>query len=186
MKVIAVQSSPNLDGLTATAAQAALQGAAEAGADTELVNLCRHNIERCRQCETGWGRCLREGLCIIEDGMQGLRERLATADALIWSNPVYFGEFSERLKAFLDRVRRCEVHSGEPRPLAGKVVLCIAAAGGSGGGTVSCMDQFQRYASHLQWRVFDNLPLMQRSKGYMLAALPEAGRCLVGFAREEP
>ncbi len=184
MRVIAVQSSPNVDGLTATAAQAALDGAAQAGAEGELVHLCQYNIERCRQCENGWGRCLREGLCVIQDTMQPLRERLAEADAFIWSNPVYFGEFSERLKSFLDRVRRCEVHSPEPRPLAGKAVLCIAAAGGSGGGTVSCMEQFQRYASHLRWRVFDNLPLMQRSRSYVLAALPEAGKCLVEFARQ--
>ncbi|MFQ6133712.1 MAG: flavodoxin family protein, partial [Armatimonadota bacterium] len=184
MLVIGLQSSPNEDGLTATAAQAALEGARKAGAETELIHLRQKDIQACRACDDGWGRCAREGLCIIEDDMQALRERLYEADALVLSTPVYFGEVSEVTKSFLDRVRRCERRMEQPSPLEGMAILCIAAAGGSGGGTVSCMDMLQRYCSHLHLRMFDNLPLMRRSREYVLAALPEAGKALVGFAEE--
>ena len=89
MRVLAIQASPNNEGLTATCARHALQGAQQAGADSELVNLCDLEIERCRQCEAGWGICRREGNCIIEDDFQALREKLWAADALILSVPVY-------------------------------------------------------------------------------------------------
>ena len=179
MLVIGLQTSPNEDGLTAKAAKAALEGAKGAGAETELIHLRKQDIQACRACEKGWGRCAREGLCIIEDDMQALRERLYQADAIVLSTPVYFGEVSEVTKCFLDRVRRCERRMEGPSPLEGKPILCIAAAGGSGGGTLSCLQILDRYCSHLHLRVFDNVPLMRRSREYMLAALPAAGKALV-------
>lgn len=178
MKAIAIQASPNVDGLTATIAQTALDGAAAAGAGTELIHLCKLRIEACRQCEDGWGRCRREGLCIIEDDMQSLRQRIGEADALIIANPVYFGDLSEVAKSFLDRLRRCERHT-QDSSLAGTTVLTIAAAGGGGGGGPTCLANFERYYSVLGWPVFDGMSVTRRSREYMLVAARAAGEKLV-------
>ena len=183
MKVIAIQTSPNVDGLTATIAQHAVDGAAAAGAETELIHLKKLSIEACRQCENGWGRCRREGLCIIEDDFQTLREVLHGADALVISTPVYFGDVSEVAKSFLDRLRRCELH--QPGPLQGKFVLAIAAAGGSGGGTVSCQEALAGYCVHLRMRIFDLIPVTRLTREYKLQAARLAGEALVRAATTE-
>jgi multimeric flavodoxin WrbA len=179
MKVIAMQTSPNEDGLTATMAQMALDGAAAAGAETELIHLCQVNLEACRQCENGWGLCRREGRCIIEDDFQKVRECLGGAGALVVSTPVYFGDMSERAKVFFDRLRRCERHS-EKSALKGTPVLSIAAAGGGGGGGPTTLVSLERYYGVLGWPVFDSLIATRRSREYMLVAARAAGEKLVG------
>lgn len=184
MKVIGIQTSPNKDGLTATIAQMALDGAASAGAQTELVHLKAANIEACRQCENGWGRCRREGLCIIEDDFEGLRQRMATADAFVISTPVYFGDVSEVTKAFLDRLRRCERNIESPS-LKGTPVLSIAAAGGGGGGGLTCLVSLERYYSVLKWPVFDSMIVTRRSREYMLVAARAAGEKFVAHVEQQ-
>ena len=73
-------------------------------------------IERCRQCDDdGWGLCRREGRCIIEDDFAGLVDKIARADAVVFSTPVYFSDLSESMKAFLDRLRRTCIQETGPR-----------------------------------------------------------------------
>jgi len=185
MHILAIQASPNTDGLTATCAQQALAGAQQAGAEGPLVHLCQLALERCRQCEHGWGICRSEGNCVITDDFQSLREKLWAADALIFSTPVYYGDLSESAKTFLDRLRRCEATQGEGNHLRGKPVLGIAAAGGGGGGTVSCAATMERTFSHLGMPIFDILPVRRWTKGYILPALLAAGSTLVDWTREQ-
>jgi multimeric flavodoxin WrbA len=184
MQVIAIQGSPNVDGLTSTGAQCALDGAKAAGAEVELIHLRKADIRICLACDTGWGTCRDEGECVIEDDFEPTRQRLYAADAIVLSTPVYFGETSEIVKAFLDRLRRCERGAKERSPLPGKPVLGIAAAGGSGRGTVSCAQMLERCFSHIGLRTLDILPLTRFNRDYMLAALEEAGRRLAAAAEE--
>ncbi len=178
MKILAIQTSPNHEGLTATCARQVLHGARQAGAEVELVHLCDLDIQRCRQCEDGWGACRSEGCCVIEDDFPAVREKLWAADALVLSTPVYYGDLSESCKAFLDRLRRCEAPRAEANKLRGKPVLGIAAAGGGGGGTVTCMFTLERTFSHIGMEVFDLLPVKRRTKEYVLPALEGAGEAL--------
>ncbi|MGD8237674.1 MAG: flavodoxin family protein [Armatimonadota bacterium] len=184
MRVIAVQGSPNVDGLTSTGAQRALDGAAAAGAHVELIHLRNADIRLCLACDEGWGKCREEGVCVIEDDLEPTRQKLYAADALVVSTPVYFGETSEIVKAFLDRLRRCERGAKERSPLPGTPVLGIAAAGGSGRGTVSCAQMLERCFSHTGMRLLDILPLTRWNRDYMLPALEGAGRRLVALAEE--
>jgi hypothetical protein len=73
-KVIALQSSPNKDGLTYQLAMAALGGAQEAGAETELVNLTDLDLCVCKPCGRGWGRCREEGRCGQDDDFNEARQ----------------------------------------------------------------------------------------------------------------
>lgn len=179
MRVVGLNASPNEDGLTATMLASALEGAAEAGAQTEIVHMKRLELLACRQCENGWGLCRREGRCVIEDDFQALREKLHGADALVISTPVYFGEVSEVAKNFLDRLRRCERAGPQQSPLEGKPAVGIAAAGGSGGGIVSCQQVLERYFGHLQWRLFDLIPVTRLTRSYKTETARAAGKALV-------
>ena len=53
MRIIGLNASPNQDGLTASMALAALEGAAEAGAETELVHMKTLDLRACLQCDNG-------------------------------------------------------------------------------------------------------------------------------------
>jgi len=180
MKIIAIQSSPNVDGLTSKLAEAVLEGAKSKGAEIELVHLNQINIGSCEAHNLdgrGWGSCRTEGTCMINDDFQKLRNTVNEADALILSTPVYFGDISESAKNFLDRWRRCE-RSNPASPLIGKPAIGITAAGGSGGGAVNALHNLETYLRRLQFTIFDLVPVTQKSKKHKLDMLRVAGQRL--------
>jgi len=179
MKVIAIQSSPNVDGLTCKLAEAVLEGAESVGAETELVHLNKLKIGSCMAHDRGWGTCRSGGRCMIEDDFQNLREKINGADALVFSTPVYFGDLSESAKRLFDRWRRCETYNREASPLRGKPVIGIAAAGGSGGGAVNALHNLETYLRWLQFTVFDLVPVTRISKEHKLDMLKAAGRKMI-------
>ena len=185
MRILVVQASPNEDGLTASMAKEALAGAQAAGAEAELVHLRKLNLEACRACEDGWGKCRSESLCIIEDDLELVRGKMAAADGIVLSTPVYFGDVAEVVKNLLDRVRRCErAGPAEPR-VEGKWMLGIAAAGGGGGGGPTCLVAMERYYAPLGLPVFDQMIVTRRSRDYMLPAARGAGERLVRYIEEQ-
>lgn len=179
MKVIAVQASPNLEGLTSSLAQAALDGAKTAGAEVELVHLNRLDIGSCHVCGDGWGRCREEGLCVQNDQFQMLRDQINEADALVFATPVYFHDISETAQNFLDRWRRCEWPHEDKTVLKNKPVIGIASAGGSGGGAVRGLAELEQYLLWLRMPVFDLVPVTRFNKEWRLHGLKAAGIALV-------
>jgi multimeric flavodoxin WrbA len=175
MKVLAIQSSPNRDGLTAATAENFLEGAASAGYATELIHLNDHVIKKCKACDGGWGQCRREGTCVLEDEFQSIREKIDGADALVFATPVYWWDISESGKTFLDRLRRCETHHGFER-YRDKKSVGIAAAGGSGNGAARALYLLEEYLKRLGFKAFDLVTITQTSKGHKLPMLKEAGR----------
>jgi len=178
MRVLAIQSSPNEDGLTCQLAQSALKGAQDAGADTELVHLNKLDVKLCQACARGWGVCRDEGECAQEDDFESLREKINAANALIFSTPVYFGDITETAKALLDRLRRVEVSKRDGSPLKGKRVIGIAAAGGSGGGAVNALHNLEGYLRWFQLAIWDLVSVTQRNREWKTRALYEAGKNL--------
>jgi multimeric flavodoxin WrbA len=179
MKVLAIQASVNLKGLTSSLAQAALEGAKEAGAEVELINLNQMTVASCQVCGDGWGRCYKEGFCIQEDDFQEIRNKANEADALVFSTPVYFSDISEPARNFLDRWRRCEWPHEDKSVIAGKPVIGIASAGGSGGGAVKCLQSLENYFIWLRLKTFDLVPATRFNKEWRLEGLKAAGRALV-------
>jgi len=178
MKVVAIQSSPNLDGLTASLARAVLKGVAAEGGETELVQLNRLELKPCIACDGGWGKCRSEGVCILEDDFQALREKIDEADALVFATPVYWHDLSESAKVFLDRLRRCETH-GDFKAFASKRAIGIASAGGSGRGAVRALYNLEDYLRRLGFEIFDLVPVTRVSKDHKLGMLEHVGRRLV-------
>lgn len=179
MEIIIVSSSPNRDGLTAACVKSATEGFRKSGIDVNAVRLCDHEVGHCEQCDRGWGTCRDEHRCQILDDFQALHESVLASDAMVLITPVYYGDFSESMKAFCDRLRRCEAHRGVDSPLHGMWFMAVAAAGGGGGGAASCFLQFERLASHVGLKKFDYLGIMQRSRTYMIPAIEE---CAVSLA----
>lgn len=177
MKILAIQSSPNDDGLTAKTAKAVLRGAEAEGAAVELVNLNEVIIKPCMACDGGWGQCRREGTCVIDDEFQQLRDKIHAADAVVFATPVYWGDLSESAKLFLDRLRRCEV-KGEFKSLNGRYAFGIASAGGTGNGCVKALLHLEDYMRRVGFTIFDLVTVTQVSKEHKLEMLEKAGRRL--------
>ena len=177
MKVVAVQSSPNLDGLTSGLVQAVLRGLEARGGETELIHLNKLDIKPCIACDNGWGKCRKEGICILEDDFQKLREKIAKSDALIFATPVYWHDLSESAKIFLDRLRRCETGRGF-KTFTGKKAIGIASAGGSGRGAVRALYNLEDYLRRLGFDIFDLVPVTRFSRDHKLEMLERAGKRL--------
>lgn len=179
MAILIYASSPNKDGLTAECAEAAADGVRTAGAEPEIVWLNDLDIGLCQACKAGWGTCVSEHYCQVEDGFQTLHERTRRADGYVVVTPVYFGQLSESAKAFFDRLRRCEATRGDDSPLSGKPALGVAAAGGSGGGTATCLEEMNRLFSHLRCHVADLITVTQKSRPYKPEAIRRAAAAMV-------
>lgn len=182
MNVIIIQCSPNDDGLTAACALAAAEGARQAGAHVEEVKLNRANVGMCHACGRGWGECQTEHECQVKDGFQALHRQITDADALVLVTPVYWGEMSESAKALTDRLRRCEAtrdrQSGGSK-LAGKPYIAVAAAGGSGNGTVTCLGSMERWGQHVSARIFDLIPVKRWTREHKIDCIRASASELV-------
>ena len=164
MKIVAVLGSRNQKGQTAQALKACLNGFEQVNADIECFYLPTCNIEGCRQCEdSGWGLCLEEGRCIIDDDFAGIVDFLSKADTVIFATPVYYGDLSESLRAFLDRLRRiCQYPKGQLW-IKDKPAIGICVAGGGGGGAVTCSAILEKILTICKFNIFDIIPVRRQN-----------------------
>nr|WP_319377449.1 flavodoxin family protein [uncultured Methanoregula sp.] len=126
MKILAIHGSPRtLRSTTRQLANLVLEGAAEAGAETELIDLCDLKITPCTACEG----CSFNGICVYEDDMPALVERMKEADGILFASPVYIDNVSGQMKIFFDRIADA-IHY---QVLAGKFGCSVASTHTSGG-----------------------------------------------------
>lgn len=187
MGILILSGSRNREGQTARAIKALCQGITAAGGSFETLFLPEFQLEQCRQCDPdGWGFCRREGYCVIEDDFASIVAKIKTADVIVFANPVYFGDLSESMKGFLDRLRRTHfpklMAAGGPgrMPLAqGKPVIGLCYAGGSGNGTTSCCANLERTLQTCGFDVVDMIPARRQNLEAKLPVLELTGKWLV-------
>lgn len=153
MRVVIVSSSPNEVGLTNSCVQVCRDTLEKSNVQVEWIVLNHYHIQKCEACgKRGWGMCLEEHKCKMDDDFNNLKEKIAEFDAMIVVSPVYFYEMSESAKTFFDRLKRCESFD-ENWKLRGKNMLCIACAGGSGDGTENTLNSMKILAKFLHMEV---------------------------------
>ena len=178
MKAVVLWSSPNTDGLTAAAKDSVLEGLRAEGVQAEDVHLNALTLQHCIACGNGFGACRSDGTCVQQDDFAAVYEKLVKADGIVLVTAVYWHDVTECMKAFLDRLRRCEANHNHY--LKDKKTLLAACAGGSGNGAVECLGHMENYAQHMGLKLCDRLPVIRFNRGYMLPALKAAG---AAFAR---
>lgn len=123
MKILAIVGSPRQGGNTATLVERALEGARQKGASVETIVLNDLNIGYCIACDA----CKELGRCKIEDDMNGVAEKMKAADTLLLAAPVYWGDITAQMKAWIDR-SYCMMDMEMKTPLNGKkggiIVVC--------------------------------------------------------------
>ena len=175
---IIISSSPNSNGLTAACVEAAMRGFHAEGADARHINLCDQRLEHCRQCGNGWGQCRDKHTCVIDDDLGTLQQVIFEAEGIVWVTPVYFGDISESARSAFDRLRRCNFWQNEVGLLREKSIVCVAAAGGSGGGISSCLASMERYVQHMRGQVADLIGITRRNRVYTLETISAAATTL--------
>jgi len=136
MKVIAINGSPHtIRSNTRKLAGFVLERAAEAGAETEIIDLCDFRVTPCTACEG----CSFNGICVYEDDIPALVERLKEADGIVFASPVYIDNVSGQMKVFFDRLADA-IHY---QVLTGKFGCSVATTHTSGG------DEVVAYQNHV-------------------------------------
>ncbi len=184
MNVLFISGSRNREGQTARIIKAVQKGIADGKGNSEVIFLTELNLERCRQCDPdGWGLCRKEGRCIIDDDLASVIAKVKAADALVFANPVYFGDLSESMRCFTDRFRRTLFKPGAaPRPGfpmgGGTSTIGISYAGGSGNGTVSSSATLERVLQTCGLDVVDMIQVRRQNIDIKIPMLEMVGKWL--------
>ncbi|MGB7789444.1 flavodoxin family protein [Methanoregula sp.] len=129
MKILAIHGSPRtIRSTTRILTNFVLEGAAEAGAETEMIDLCDFRVSPCTACEG----CSFNGICVYEDDVPAIVARMKEADGIIFASPVYIDNVSGQMKLFFDRLADA-IHY---QVLAGKYGCSVATTHTSGGDEV--------------------------------------------------
>lgn len=179
MEIVAICGSRSPKGQTARAVASLLEGAKEAGAQTDVLYLPQMRIERCRQCDdAGWGLCRSEGRCVVQDDFAAITARIAAAGAVVFATPVYWGDLSESLRALLDRLRRTTVFPAAKERYMNKPAIGVCVAGGGGGGAPNCCVQLEKVLHTIGLNVLDMVPVRRQNLDGKVQVLRATGRCL--------
>ena len=101
-KILAINGSPSgKHGATALILNPFVEGAKQAGADVDLVELVSRKIKPCLGELACWGPS--PGKCIQKDDMAELLLKIDQADILVYACPVYIDTVAGLMKNFLDR-----------------------------------------------------------------------------------
>ena len=176
---IIITASPNADGLTAACGKAALDGITSAGGQAELIDISAAKLEPCRICGDGWGTCRKSSKCVIDDILAELQTKIRDAEGVMFVVPVYFGQPSERMKYFLDRFRRCEAFNQNSSAASGKQIDLIAAAGGSGNGTATCLAEMETWCRQVGAIAQERIGISRFNRAMVLPVIKDAASRLV-------
>lgn len=105
MKAIAINGSPRKNGNTVTLLNKALEGAAAASAETEMIHLYDLKFKGCSSCFA----CKRKnskfiGSCAMKDDLTEVLERVMMSDVLLLGAPLYLGDITGEMKSFYERL----------------------------------------------------------------------------------
>lgn len=98
--VLILSASPRKGGNSDLLCDQFMKGAREAGHQVEKIFLGDKTIAYCIGCET----CMQNGgVCIQDDDMDEILQKMIDADVLVLATPVYFYTMAAQMKTVIDR-----------------------------------------------------------------------------------
>lgn len=102
MKILVILGSPRKNGNSEIAVRTIADALTDhLVCDTEYIRVTTRKISPCIGC----GGCEKTGMCIVQDDMQELYEKVDETDILFLVSPTYFYGPSALIKAFIDRIQ---------------------------------------------------------------------------------
>ena len=118
-KVLLINGSPNEHGCTFTALHELDTVLKQEGVETEWLYLGKKPVQGCTACF----KCMDTGLCVFDDKVNDITKRLDEFGGIVAGSPVYYGNPSGPLMAFMDRL--CLINEKRlARKLAASVLSC--------------------------------------------------------------
>jgi multimeric flavodoxin WrbA len=177
--VIGLVGSPNRKGRTNQLVDAALAGASQAGAPTELIQMSDHVVAACKDC-LPWV-CKENLKCTYEDeDFEFLSQTILNCGALILGTPVYWWDTSGLVKYLILKMFRVYAVSA---PLHGLPAFGIAIAGGTGNGLVSGLRPVYHFFQMMQMRAIEPLPATRFNFDAALKRAKELGAQIAEIAK---
>jgi len=99
MRVVGINGSGRAGGNTSVLVKALLDGAKEAGARTDFIELADWSIRLCKVCKS----CKKNHRCILPDDMQKFYDLAPKTDVLVLGSPIYLDHISAHLMTFIQR-----------------------------------------------------------------------------------
>ena len=129
MYAVAVNGSPRKGGNTEILLNRVLAPLAQAGWETELVQVGGQKIRGCMACYKCFER--QNGQCAVDnDVFNPLMEKLLRADAIIFGSPTYFTDVTAEMKALLDRAGIVAIANGRAfKDKIGAAVVAVRRGG---------------------------------------------------------
>ena len=97
--VLIISTSTRKGGNSDMLATEFAKGAKEAGNEVDVVNLAGKKIEFCRGCLS----CVKTQKCVIDDDAAEVRDKMLSADVIVWATPIYYYCISGQMKTMIDR-----------------------------------------------------------------------------------
>lgn len=140
MKIVAFCGSGRKQGNTYLLQKAVLEPLANAGGETEIVELAGSEIRGCMSCFV----CFMEknGTCVLKkDIVNDCIAKMAAADAILLGSPAYSGDVTSEMKALIDRCGMVSQANGHK--LQRKIGAAVVAVRRSGAvHTLDTMNHF--------------------------------------------
>lgn len=140
MRVVAINGSPEVKGNTAIALDLVCDTLHKQGIETERIEIGKKAMHGCIGC----GVCFEKNnrRCVFDDDiLNGVMDKLLTADGLLIGSPVYYAGINGALKSFLDRAFYVAMANGGLfRHKVGAGVVAVRR-----GGEVAAWEQLNKY-----------------------------------------
>ncbi len=178
--VLGIVGSPNKDGRTYRLVSSALQGAAQAGATTEIVQMADHVVSACKDC-LPWV-CAANKKCSYEDpAFEYLSEKLRSCRALILGSPIYWWDTTGMVRYFFLKMFRIFARSG---PFNGLPAVGIGVAGGTGNGLVTGLRHLCHFFQVMQMRALEPLPVTRFNFDACMEKAAQLGSKIIEIAEK--
>jgi multimeric flavodoxin WrbA len=100
MSIVCLYGSPRTKGNSAAIAGAFCKTAEKNGAVVRSYVLNQMDFKGCQAC---YGCKRKSDTCVLEDDLTEVLDAVRGTDILVMASPVYYGDVSAQLKAFIDR-----------------------------------------------------------------------------------
>ena len=102
-KLIAINGGPRKGWNTDILLNKVMEGAVAAGAQAEMVHLYDLNFKGCVSCFACKRKGGAHGVCAYKDELSPVLSALHDADAMVFGAPIYLGNVTAEMRAFLER-----------------------------------------------------------------------------------
>lgn len=170
-KIIGLVGSPRTDGITNRLVESALKGAAETGAETELIQMSEYLVDACKDC-LPWV-CADNKKCTFNDkNLEYLSEKILNCDGLVWGTPVYWGDTTAMVRLLMLKLFRLYARS---QSFHGIPSFGIAIAGGTGNGLISGLVPLYHFFRIMWMQAIEPLPVTRFNLENAVASAKEGG-----------